>query len=435
MARVRSTNPVGVARRDIGPDAPIYSRWLRAAVGDAALAHDLITGANSTTAIDHSGAPNGCQLRMPLASQYINRALLSSSSDEYYILAVPIFVRVGETGRYRLTATISPQRGTTDNVILEIRDSAWSLQTIETSTGERGQVNNRTASDLNQNDVVSWTFNINSTGLFYVMVRRFCGNDGGEFFYDWYLDHVRSEAGTSNGLAVDGSVAVGSPYNALADYTPANVVEFYDEEVDATGLSGLSAFVTSRLNRRLNGLWEYVTGSRIPGNNAYQQTQRVDNNRAIWANEARLQFPIAAVALGASQAFSGGKNPVGSDMQSWIRYPTTHNAIAEPFASVRLRLPSFSTSTSALKCTILIQSATLATSMADWRFNVTTGAGSATEVTPVQLAGTQFWRATVTSIPFTASATDDVDVTIRHATGGAFSRHVYLLGACFYFEP
>jgi hypothetical protein len=73
--------------------------------------------------------------------------------------------------------------------------------------------------------------------------------------------------------------------------------------------------------------------------------------------------------------------------------------------------------------------------MADWRFNVTTGAGSATEVAPVQLAGTQFWRATVTGIPFNPSATDDVDVTIRHATGGAFSRHVYLLGACFYFEP
>jgi hypothetical protein len=430
MARVRSTNPVGVARRDIGPDAPIYSRWLRAAVGDAALAHDLITGANSTTAIDHSGAPNGCQLRMPLASQHIERALYSTTTDEYYILAVPIFVRAGESGTYRLVARISQQE-TNDEVTLEVRDSAWAVIPVETGGGERS---------LEARDRLAWRFGISAPGLYYVFLRREVSSNGSSNsatsrFFWWYLDHVRNEAGTSNGLAVDGSVAVGNPYNALADYTPANVVEFYDEEVDASGLSGLSAFVTSRLNRRLNGLWEYVTGSRIPGNNAYQQTQRVDNNRAIWANEARLQFPIAVVALGASQAFSGGKNPVGSDMQSWIRYPTTHNAIAEPFASVRLRLPSFSTSPSAFKCTILIQSATLATSMADWRFNVTTGAGAATEVTPVQLAGTQFWRATVTGIPFTPSATDDVDVTIRHATGGAFSRHVYLLGACFYFEP
>ncbi len=87
MARLRSATPVGVPPRDTSPDASIFRRWLATSAGDVALASDLATGANSTTPIDHSGAPLGCQLRMPLAAQHIGRIV---GNVLFNIIVVPL---------------------------------------------------------------------------------------------------------------------------------------------------------------------------------------------------------------------------------------------------------------------------------------------------------------------------------------------------------
>ena len=424
MARVRSTNPVGVSYRDVAPDTPIYARWLRAAVGDTALAHDLITGANSTTAIDHSGAPNGCQLRLPLAAQHIGRGLITTGIEEVFpILVVPIFIRAGETGVYELTVEAS-ERDNDDEMTLELRDNTWAALPVDEVIGVRSGFNVLFSQ-------VTWKFGISAPGIYYLTVYRTCGDTGQ--LRSWRLDHVRSSAITNSGLFIDGSTLVGSPYEAPPSYNTTNNVEFYDEEVSPD--VGLSAYVTSRLNRKLNALWEYVTGSRIPGNNAYKSSSTVNNKRDIWTNEALLQFPIAIAALGAGQGLaSPGKTPSSSDMQSWIRYPTSHMGTAQTFCGLRLHLPDFRTSPSALKAHIIMQATTTAASLTNWEFNVTTGAGSGTATAPSQFAGTRFWRATVTGIPFSTLSLN-FDVTIRHAAGGAFSDHVFLLGVAVYFEP
>lgn len=426
MARVRSTNPVGVTSRDVAPDSPIYARWLRAAVGDTALAHDLITGANSTTAIDHSGAPLGCPLRLPLAAQHIGRGLITTGIEEVFpILVVPIFIRSGETGVYELTVEAS-ERDNDDEMTLELRDNTWAAIPVDEAIGIRSGFNVLFSQ-------VTWKFGISAPGIYYLIVYRKCGDTGQ--LRSWRLDHVRSSAITNSGLFIDGSTLVGSPYEAPVSYNVANNVEFYDEEVTAY-TTGLSAYVTSRLNRKLNALWEYVTGSRIPGNNAYKSSSIVNNNRVIWTNEALLQFPIAIAALGAGQGLaSPGKTPSSSDMQSWIRYPTAHMGTAQTFCGLRLQLPDFRTSPSALKAHIIMQADSTGASLANWEFNVTTGAGSGTATAPSQFAGTRFWRATVTGIPFSPNVANNFDVTIRHTAGGAFSNHVFLLGVAVYFEP
>lgn len=437
MARVRSTSPVGVTPRDVAPDAPIYARWLRAAVGDTALAHDLITGANSTTAIDHSGAPLGCPLRMPLAAQAINRDVSATSDGDYYILAVPVFIRGGETDTYSLRMSVTP--GGADDMTLEVRDSTFAILSVPL----RGEVEeppvrgDGTLIPINRVFVVKWNFTIYTAGLYYIFVRRRC-TDANDRFFSWSLDNARPSAGSTNGLFVDGSTLVGSPYDAQPSYVSSNNIEFYDEEVTAY-TTGLSAYVTSRLNRKLNALWEYVTGSRIPGNNAYKGTSTVNNSRSHWTNEALLEFPMTIAALGASASITGAKNPGASDLQGWIRYPVAHSATAASFCGLVMFMPNFRnlTSTSALKCTVLFQAST-GDSMADWRFDVdvsgATGTPSA-EVAPTQLGTSRYWTATVTGIPFTAGASNLVDVRIRHFTGGGAIKHTQMLGVCLYFDP
>lgn len=446
MARVRSTNPVGVTSRDVAPDEPIYARWLRAAVGDTALAHDLITGANTTTAIDHSGAPLGCPLRMPLAAQYLNRNIASSETQDFYIIAVPVFVRAGEAGQYRLRVNVT-QFGNSNSVpTLETRDSSWALvqEPIAGVSAVRDVVTADTGSFLENTS--EWIFDL-SAGITYLLVKRRCDvADTGAALLSWSLDNARPSAPSSSGIFIDGSTLVGSPYDAQPSYSPANTIEFYDEEVSPD--IGLSAYVTSRLNRKLNALWEYVTGSRIPGNNAYKGTSTVNNNRSTWTNEALLKFPMTIAALGASAAINGPKNPASSQMPGWIRYPVAHSATAASFCGLTMFMPDFKsppppTTTSDLKCTVLFQAISATDSMVDWQFDVDVSGSTSglfsptvpTSATGGRLGASTFWWVTITGIPFTPGASNLVDVRIRHTTGTGAIKHTQLLGVCLYFDP
>jgi len=424
MARLRSSSPVGVPPRDTSPDASIFRRWLATAAGDVALASDLATGANSTTPIDHSGAPLGCPLRLPLAAQHIGRSIISTVTGDYYILAVPVFVRAGETGYYRLRVDVTPFRD--DMLTLEVRNTSWTT-TVNPNQGE------------GDSRLISWTFLLATTGIHYILIKRICrSEDTGATLFRWELDHQRSTAGNSNGIALDGTTAQGSPYGALASYVPANVLEFYDEEVAVDG--PLSAWVTSRLNRKINALWEYVTGGSLAGNLSRQINNTIDNNRSTWTSEALLEFPITSVAVGASTDIANPKSPDSSAMPGWIRYPDKHATAFSSFCGVIVQMPNFRTSTSDLRVQVLMDTSsdtTVLDGTPGYRFDVLVDGVASAEVEPVRLAAApaRWWRATITGIPFTAGVANRLDVRIRHTTGGALSKLVQITGVCVYFDP
>jgi hypothetical protein len=435
MARLRSASPVGVPPRDTSPDTSIFRRWLATAAGDVALASDLATGANSTTPIDHSGAPLGCQLRMPLAAQHIGRSIditSGGSNGDYYILAVPVFVRAGENSTYRLVVDVSPFGA--DPVILEVRNTSWAL-VVNPTPGQRTDADFVLASTGSSEfgTRVSWTFDL-PVGISYVLVKRFCRivDDQGTL-YGWALDHARGGAGSSNGIVLDGTTAQGSPYGALASYAPANVLEFYDEEVAVDG--PLSAWVTSRLNRKINALWEYVTGGSLPGNVARQISNTWDSNRTTWTSEALLEFPIACVAVGASSDIASPKAPASTSMPGWIRYPDKHNATAQSFCGTVVQLPNFRTSTSDLRVEVLMEAPANDT-LVDWRFDgIVAGLAASAVVAPTQMGGSRWWRAQITGVPFNGGATNQLDVRISYPGGGVLSKLIQLTGVCVYFDP
>jgi hypothetical protein len=464
MARKVNASFFGSPPRDVVTDAGLYERWLANAAGDAALVADLVTGANSTTPIDHTGAPLGCPIRLPLAAQHIDRSLVLSGAgstvdeDDFYILGVPVFVRTGEAGVYRLTVDVTFPIGDPDanEVTAEVRSSSWALD-YGPAPGLRAVIQNVNAGRRSYGDdalistgeasgttsTVTWAITLGE-GLQYLMVRRYCAfadADPAARLLSWSLDHDRTYAGSSNGLEVQGSAVVGDLYEAPV-LAPATVVDFYDEEIADEG--PLSAWVLVQLNRKINALWEYITGAKIPGNNAQKNTSTWDNNRASFTAEALLELPMMISALGSINADTG-KPSVDSytstspteGLIDWIMHPTAHSTANVNVETQLVRLPNFPTSSSALKCAVLIHTPFSSGDGANWRFRVTnsTTVTSSAAVAPVQIGSSNFHVATVTAIPFSAGADNQMTLQLAHTAVAALTEEIDLLGACYYYDP
>jgi len=448
MARIKSTSFVGSPPRDVVADASIFRRWLRDAVGDTALVSDKVTGENTTTAIRHTGAGDGCQLRLPLAAQHIDVPIIlegggvTVEEQEFYIIAVPVWVAEGEAGPYRLTVTAPTSRGNTATLKAEVRDSSWNVSygpypgTYEDDGGTvtvNGPVR----------ETATWLVTLGE-GLQYLCVSRTCYFADADPFAHlvcWSLDHDRSFSGERNGVPqAGGSSVVGDVYPASSTFTPSTDHDTYDEEVTVDG--PLSSYVLTRLNRQLNTLWEYVTGAKLPGNNAYQCATTWDNNRSSFANDGLLDFPMAVVALGSMIAVTGkpGVNSYTAPTEGlldWVCFPQTQTTTNANVTSATMVCPSFATGTSALKCSVLLHTPNGAADAANWRFRVSSSAGTATAVAPVQIGTSNMHIATVTAVPFTASSTNTLNVQVAHSVGGggAVTEEIEILGCAFYFEP
>jgi len=103
-----------------------------------------------------------------------------------------------------------------------------------------------------------------------------------------------------------------------------------------------------------------------------------------------------------------------------------------------MTLPSFRTSSSDLDCVVLVHSPGGAGTAGNWRFcvnNVTTSSASSA-VALVQVGSSNFLIATITGIPFSASADNVLDIQIANTASGALGTETLdILGACFFFDP
>jgi hypothetical protein len=257
----------------------------------------------------------------------------------------------------------------------------------------------------------------------------------------WTLDHVRPTVGEANGISAgNGGSAVSDPYPAAFSFTPSTDHDTYDEEVTIDG--PLSAYVLTRLNRQLNTLWEYITGAVIPGNATHQCVTALNNNRASFTSEGLLDFPMCVVALGACHGDTG--KPAVDDytdstpsngLIGHLMHPLSESGTNDNITTLAMQCPSFRTSSSDLKCIVLVHAPSGAASAADWRFRVTSSAGTSSAVALVQVGTSNFLVATITGVPFTASAANYFSVQIAHNSPGAGVDQLDILGACIFYEP
>lgn len=447
MGRIKNATFKGSPTRDVVKDASIFEKWMLNVAGDLAKLADLVTGENTETPIDHTGNGLGALLKMPLAAQHIaaDITLLAGTTEEdYYILAVPVFVPEGEGQAYRLTMSVDAFAA--EDIFVEVRDAAWALD-FGPVAGSRTVVDvgrPRTVSDeegvrppRRERAVHEWYVTLGN-GLQYLLVKRMsrtADTDAQARLLWWTLDHDRSYAGESNGLVLTGSDDAGSRYRVnAASYQPSNQHNTYDEEVNIEG--PLSAYVLTRINREINALWERITGAKIPGNREYQTTTTWDHDRAKFASEGLIDFPLTIIALGSAVA-DGNKAPISpvsasptSGMTGWARLPTTQTGTLT-VATIQIHLPDFGPSTSTLKADVLffLPSAPGGT----WQARVSPTSGASAWVSLTQIGTSPYYHATITAIPYVAGS-ELLSIQMQHLSGGALSDVVAVLGAAFYFE-
>ena len=452
MARIKNATFAGSPPRDVVGDASIFRRWLANAVGDIALVTDLVTGANGETPITHTGAGNGCQLRLPKAAQHIDSSIVLEGSgiaeQAAYVLAVPVFIPAGEADRYRLEVVMSMPAGVDSYVTVINAAGTTTFGPTAGVTTETGEEASGGASRVSRLQSVVFEVPLTAAGLWFILVSRtvyFDDVDPDGRLVSWTLTHSSAPltaVSGGNGITLNGGGgAISDPYDAPATFTPSTVHDTYDEEVAIDG--PLSAYVLTRLNRHINAMWEYVTGALIPGNATYQNATTWDNSRASFTAEGLLDFPICVVALGSCLVDTS--KPSVDDYTDltpldgllyWSVHPTTRTTTVANLTSVDVVLPSFSTSSSALKCAILMNSPSGVANAANWRFTVNTGAGTSAAVAPVQIGSTNLLVATVTAIPFTASAENGMSVRIANTAIGALGVEALdVLGVVLYFDP
>jgi hypothetical protein len=469
MARVVSTPFQGVPPRDVLADASIYQRVIRRALGELAEIKDRLTGENgNAVTIDHSGSGRGCPLGLAIANQTMDARIDLTDTGaaldaDFYIIAVPVFVAAGEGQSWTLevdvTDGMSRVVGNTadSDVYAEVRDASWALnlgpvagrRSIGSDISATRPINDgsappRVISDEAQagqlTELPMWSWNITlGAGLQYVLVKRYCAieeRDPNARLAGWRLFPDRRYADRPGVDDVVPTIA-GSQYPAATTFVPGTWTEFWDSQIEIEG--PLDAYVTSRANRNINTLWEWMTGSKIPGNLDFIVASTRNNNRVSFTAEPQLDLPIACLALGGTSVDTSiVKFPVSpftitptSGLLWWTRYPTTQPGAGAKsmVASAHLQMPSFDDVTSNLKCTMLV-TAPDSDSLAGWRLSVT----GSTAVAFTQLGTSDYWIATATAIPYAASTIVSHTVNLHHTTIGALTAELVCLGVCFYFE-
>lgn len=440
MARKKNASFVGSPLSHTGRDSSIFSAWADDVAGDFALVFDKVTGANghsSSDTVNHTGSGRGCPLSLPLANQHIGRSLVlagAGNAESYYVLVVPIFVPNG-TQAYRLEVE---QGGNFlgEEIYAEIRDTSWTQLTTP-QPGALESINDG-ATGFHR-----WYLSLGAGWQYLVVSRVLYPGDNVDNLVCWRLYPDTPGTGEGNGLDTPTNSAAGSPFATLATMTPATV-----EAIDAAQVGDarpLDSWVLTRLNRQINTLWEYLTGGKVPGNNATQCTTTRDLNQGTWTAEPSVDFPIASIALGcvaeaAPKNFLGALGTAAPTVGpiNWTRYPQTQPLTTpRPISRIRAYCPPFNTTTSLLKAeAIFFKYQSADANLSNWQARILTGAGTSSAwATLTQIGTSNFWRATMTAVPFVAGGVEVFQLEMQSTVlASPIDKEVLVLGWALAFD-
>jgi len=418
MARIKNLTPLGSPPRDVARDTSIFHRWLRNAVGDAALASDKMTGLNAEVdTINHSGGVRGCPMMLPPVSTACDIDLTSTLEKDYYIWAAPIYIPPGESSDvlYNVQADFV-RRGPPVTYSVEVRSFAWALLQ---------------SGSLYGGEDYSGLHNVQlalTPGWQILLIRGTLTTGQSTKLLGVRVHAVRASIGDNNGLSplsTSGTAQV-NIYPVPATLS-SSLLTFDDVQVEVDG--PMDGYVLTRLNRGINALWEYVTGAPVPGHNARTMPTTVNNNTAPAPS---LAMPMGSWGTSTVNV-NGATDKVAPGVAGFARYPTAEFAPQATISQVRLQFPDFLFATNPLKCRVLVwEKAGAAT---NWRFNTTTGAGSSSVVAVTMIGATGFGYVDIVDGNYTSGTEQTVSLNISHAAPGVFSDEIYLMGWSVAFDP
>jgi len=418
MARIKNLTPLGSPPRDVARDASIFHRWLRNAVGDAALASDKMTGLNAEVdTINHTGGVRGCPMMLPPVSTACDIDLTSTLLKEYYVWAAPIYVPPSSSASddYAVQADIV-RNGTVRSYSVEVRSFAWALL-------QAGELDNEGVEETHnvilplapgwQVLLIRATLPITASNP--ERIRGVRVYRKGRAFRD-----------PNNGfspLSTSGTAQVN--IYPVPSTLSSSLLTFDDVQVEVDG--PMDGYVLTRLNRGMNALWEYVTGAPVPGHNARTMPTTVDNNTAPAPS---LAMPMGSWSTSCVNA--DGTDKVAPGVAGFARYPTAEFATTT-ISQVRLQFPDFLFATNPLKCRVIVwQKAGVAT---NWRFNTSTAAGSSSVVAVTMIPTTEFGYVDIVDGNYTSGQAQTLSLQASHNAPGPFSDEIYLVGWSAAFDP
>ena len=420
MARIKNLTPLGSPPRDVARDTSIFHRWLRNAVGDAALASDKMTGLNAEVdTINHTGGERGCPMMLPPVSTACDIDLTSTLLKEYYVWAAPIYIPPSSSASddYVVQADIV-RNGTVRSYSVEVRSFAWALlQAGELDREGVEETHNLILSLAPGWQVLLIRATLPITASNAERIRGVRVYRKGRAFRD-----------PNNGfspLSTSGTAQV-NVYPVPATLS-SSLLTFDDVQVEVDG--PMDGYVLTRLNRGMNALWEYVTGAPVPGHNVRTMPTTVDNNTAPAPS---LAMPMGS--WGTSCVNADGTDKVVPGVAGFARYPTAEFAALTTISQVRLQFPSFLFATNPLKCRVLIWEKSVGTAT-NWRFNTSTAAGFSSVVAVTMIGATGFGYVDIVNGNYTTGSGQTLSLQISHAAPGAFSDEIYLMGWSVAFDP
>lgn len=426
MTRIKNATFTGVRVVDSMRDAPTFGLALRNAAGDTALVYDLVTGENGETPIDHTGSGLGCPLRLPICNQSLTADLIKvgSGSDNFIIIAVPVFVAVGCGGKYLISLEIPGSGG---QPALPLRATIRRPSGVILMSALFTQTNATAVAPITLEE-----------GMSTVFVDLVIDSDGNVTTIT-NLSITPEYGSASTPLPLPNGAVIGNTYAAsAATFSTTTEPVIHDTQIEDNG--PLDAWVTSRLARTQNTLWEQVTGGIIPGNEDYRTSTELTHSRSIFASEGLLSLPVVTLALG---SIKGDPSDLGSlqeptnattfstGLVNWSRIPTTRTGTLD-VANFAFTAPVFAGANN-LKARVLFSGVAKGTPT-NWRARLSVGGVTTSWVTLTSLTG-DLYVTDFSAISHTTSTTNDVILQMSNTAGGAHGDDIYVLGITLYYEP
>lgn len=457
MARVKSTTLKGATPFETDVDALTLSTTLKNACGDAALTYDRVTGENGEpNPVNHKGAGFGSLLGIPLWNQYIGRSLnyvgtgtaKGGTPGLVLLLAQPFWVPRGET---TMVVQCVIRDGNVEALAPTVR--------ITSSTGTTR--NTATLTRTNEGSTV-WAATLSplteGLNLAFLEVQTAGQSLSSLYLESWHAIHPRARGrlrGQRSVTRAEGSAT------AVGVETPTSTQALFHQNFDDSWFATSDAydgFITSHLDRNLNALAEWGSGWPAGGNSAYTHEDQTSAGvpdptnpdrsrfhaatRTLLLNEGQPDFPLWSEAFGAIGADGvavvnvGAAAPTVGMLQWFAPFPLT--GALTTITQLLLRYPDFQSTSSRLRCAVLIGTNTPGT-LGNWTARVAnaTGNASATFGAAFNTAittGAPLALAQITAVPFTGDA---IEVTSIDLSATAFSgtyEEMHLLGACLYYE-
>jgi hypothetical protein len=450
MARKKNATFQGATPFDVDVDALTLQRTIENAIGDTALVYDMLTGENAeANTVRHIGGGRGCPLGIPLWQQHIGRSLNYTGigtakggvPGDVWVVAHPFFVPEGETSvRVRVYA-----EGPFDTLRPHVLMTSTAGVKVARPSLER----------LDDRNVYECDVSGLSTGVYLVFLccDLLDNSTQNVDLISWHGVFPRKRETNVAPMRANSGAVVGVT-------TPAATEGVAHVSFDA-GLFGnqfaFDAYLTSYLNRNLNGLEEYGSGWPAGGNASYTHVDHdgagaPDSSdparsrfhactRSLYAAEPELDFPWLAEGLG---AYGSDGLPVidpsasapTAGMLSWFA-PFPLSATSTTYWQVPAITPDFQATSSRLKFAIL---AAGDASPINWQVTVNAGGATTTSNFGALFAAdgsaTCLTLATGSAVAFTGDAFATVTAAISKATAfSATYTEFFLLGCCLYWEP